>query len=514
MRTLFGPRSLATFGVRSLCFIAPLILAASCAPFYSHGPASKSATSTSQAPEGFSYYLPKRFARVVFERFEVEKEADKKLKEKTAELKKATDLLTEAKQQAADAKTLRDKLMGVPVPPQAELNKAIAGLAAAEIAQAAAERAVTSATEAVTKAQSALEAAKLGEKLCGFADRFSISLLPPVADPNRRYIVESLHTWMRTDELSFKTTKSGLLNNVTSKVSDQTGEILVNLASGRAAVRSVAGAPAVPGVQRVAPQVADQAPHPCLDPKTRAPRVIPLKVEEVLDPTDAAALDHFARHVTAKAQVPAIAGPVPLPALFEDTYELTTKSLFVGNKPTLIGTRGDTAAGLVYRRELPVLTNVFSYAASAPVASTPPAPPSLRCDKTPRPLDCALMGAWMLEVPNESPLEVLPAKASLFVESRMKFEFDNGMLLSHDSNRPSEIGRVAALPVEYAMSILEIPAKIIQLKVDLRSKQSALTSGDTELINAEVARIKAQIELEATRKAAEREIDQTGDPTL
>lgn len=231
----------------------------------------------------------------------------------------------------------------------------------------------------------------------------------------------------------------------------------------------------------------------------RKPRVRPIKIEEILDPTDKEALQRFSDEIMRKSLV---AATDTQPALFEDKYNLSTlvpagaKDTTIGKGSKDAGEKGngrlDVAAGLAYRRELPVLLYAFSQSATV----------ENRCTaEPPRRDECTILGSWLLEIPNSSPIEVLPAKSGLFVQTDLKFEFDQGMLISHDAVRPSEIARVAALPVEYAMSILEIPAKIIQLRVNLGTQQTALTTNETAAITAEIARLEALQRLDEARKA-------------
>jgi hypothetical protein len=469
----------------ALSVIVTLCALPGCSAMTSHGPNSRMLKNASVSAVGFSYYLPKRMARVVFERFEIDKEASRKLAEKSAELLKSQALAAQAKLAVTDATLLRDKLAALRDPPAKALNEAQAQLAAAEVANAVAERGIAVATQAVLSAQAAVESAKRGDRMCGYADRFTISLLAPVADPDKHYVIEPRHTWFRKDEFNMKTTKAGLLSTVTSKVTDQTAEILVSLATAPAALRATSGAPSIRGTARTLVESATAATDPCM--AAGKPRVLPIKVEEILDPTDSAALERLSVEITRKSKVGA-AGTEK--ALFDDQYDL---GALLPVLPNVSGIgKKDIASGVAYRRELPMLLYVFSRKVDV----------GNRCSAVPpRGDQCAILGSWQLEIPNGSPVEVLPAKATPFAQTTLKLEFDNGLLVSQDSVRPSEAARITALPVEYATSILEIPAKIIQLRVNLGNQKAALTTSETAAITAEIARLEALRKLDEARKA-------------
>jgi hypothetical protein len=467
--------------ITRLWVIAALAVVSGCAALRSHGPSESSV-------QGFSYYLPMRLARFTVERYKVEADAQDKLAKAKVGQVAAIAALAGGEAALAEATRVFEDLAKLQNVHPEQLSLAQVALSKATVGRDALNAAKGKADAAVAAAQLAVAAATSAETLCGYADRASITLLPPTADPSRRFVIEPKHWWTRKDELQLKTTAAGLLNTVTSTVTDETAGIIVGLASGRAAVRATGGPVVAFALTEEIPKAADEC-------KTDGgkDRVRPWKVERVINPANRQDLSRFATEVTQAAQVPADGGRK---ALYESRIRLDMT--IPGSSIPKISTADDGecdclelplsdnaagGAGIAYRRDMPVVIDFVQVKSNAAVSDLP-----------------QTIGSIPLEMPNISPVELLPMKASLFTQTQSKFEFKDGMLLSWDSTRPSELGRVAAIPVEYARSIISLPAEIIQLRVNMRTNEKGLIESDTAALEAELKRLQA---IKALKEAAD-----------
>jgi len=95
----------------------------------------------------------------------------------------------------------------------------------------------------------------------------------------------------------------------------------------------------------------------------------------------------------------------------------------------------------------------------------------------------------LASIPNGSPTLSLPLERWAFVKTSHDVTLQAGVLKSVTTDRPSSALALASAPVEAASAVLTAAAEIIQLKVDLSQKETALA-------NARIAEIKAKSDLE------------------
>lgn len=105
-------------------------------------------------------------------------------------------------------------------------------------------------------------------------------------------------------------------------------------------------------------------------------------------------------------------------------------------------------------------------------------------------------------VPNASPPAYFPLRASPFVTTHHDLGFDNGILTSVESDRPSELLRVAALPWDVAAATIAAVTQLIQLKVDYTKTDVGLITQQVELLKELKLQLEAQRALEAARMGA------------
>lgn len=97
----------------------------------------------------------------------------------------------------------------------------------------------------------------------------------------------------------------------------------------------------------------------------------------------------------------------------------------------------------------------------------------------------------MALLPNGSPTYILPVERWAFVKSTHDIKLKDGILQSVTTDRPSSALAVAGAPVDAAKAVFGAISEVLQLKIDLSGKETALA-------NAKVAEINAKSELDKT----------------
>ncbi len=108
-------------------------------------------------------------------------------------------------------------------------------------------------------------------------------------------------------------------------------------------------------------------------------------------------------------------------------------------------------------------------------------------------------------LPNEGPTAYIPIKSAAFVKTVNDVEFENGVIKSWTTDRPSEALEFIRLPVEILKAFVSVPADIIKLRVDLSTQ-------DASLAEKQIAQIEAQErlnKLEICLRDAERDEEVT-----
>jgi hypothetical protein len=348
----------------------------------------------------------------------------------------------------------------------------------------------------LTDARSALSAASQDEKdlrgklasastVAGsYKDQFVIELGPYIADASQRYVLRDVHLPTRTESSILTTTKSGLLTSVDGKAEDQTAELLASFAASLGAISA----------QRrfsSRSRAADQA--KC------AAVAGPAKVSEVIDPTKSSDLKRFIDRVNKTvctsgeaytAETTTLYGPQNITAIFnnflltqpldDEAWSRLRKDIEATRNPLDVAARRsvDAAGGIAYRRELPVVVSV-------------------RATDNGKSVDVA---DFLLEVPNHSPVEVLPMKAGVFGKVARVAKFENGVLVSLDSTARSELAQVAELPADLATSYFDMLSKVFALRIDTSLNRTKLSEQEQARLQAEDAERQLRKELDSARE--------------
>jgi hypothetical protein len=468
---------------------------------------SSKGASTTEEGQGISYYLPMRYAQLTFERTKTPDiaKAQADLKAAREELAKQQGIQKEATAARRSSETLLATYdaRGVSKSAAAYLEAA-QKLGAAEDSLKRVGPAIATANGAVNTAQANLNAVTSAQG-SEYLDRFSISLLPYVADVKHRYVLKTRHRISRSETVNLKTTKSGLLSTVDSEATDKTQEILVSLAKAFAAGGGRIGMAPAPANAR------DPAARKNIQCETRIDRTVDISNPAHLSNFIDAVNEHPCSEKDDKAYEIAafcsscwrndaalvdlaqrMLGESPVDTDKLDAAGLKREAITAQKIREAVFTEVAPAApdagdGIAYRRELPYLVSISRKNSGIRAA------------------------AFVVEVPNGAPVELLPMKVSTFGHVKRKAEFDNGMLVSLDSTADSELAKAAAVPFEIVKAVFGAVSELVQLKVDIATKDTGLAEQQTKLAEAQLKLDEALEKLEETRKAAEEETDEAAD---
>ena len=116
----------------------------------------------------------------------------------------------------------------------------------------------------------------------------------------------------------------------------------------------------------------------------------------------------------------------------------------------------NTYTGLVYRRKLPYIVTI--------------------CDKNESTDNCGTeRQETQYLLPHSNSIMVMPIKAGYFVTTKHTLAFENGEPTQVKIEQGSEGLALASFPFTLAKTILGVPAEILQLKIDYKSKEAKLT---------------------------------------
>ena len=527
--------------LRPVVACAALALLAGCASVSSRsvtpGTATEQIADThTRDSDGLTYYLPMRYAEATFRREYVDKkkaEADHKAAV-TAEAAAKNESAAAAgalKQAEARAKAIRSS--GLPATAETYQTVILAEIDA-RLKSDAAGAAYQSAQTKLAAAQSAFDAARNQGGQCDYVDSFSFVLQKPMPDPRAKYVLRMTHSWLRNDEWKFKTTPQGLLSTVDSVNDDQSMQILVALAQ---AYTSISSGVVKTAAEKNAPrnfQFADQPRDLCDDYAWK-----PVSLKLLIDPTNDSELKAFAEQVNKVSKVECNISQHCTPISIQ--YVFSAKTLPGDSQPGLNIATSTDSKGIFYRRELPLrlqvtrsdnLSNMISVANTIPGmdylkllrgAATDKkrlASSGSKADGTQlhielqaqfveaqnRFLNAASIqgdshdvGSFLMMLPNHAHTDHLPLPAGGFVKTENGVEFDQGMLVSVSSKRPSEVLRVASTPWEIARATMGVLGEIVQFKVDYASQDAALIEQQTLQLEQLRLRLEAQDALDQAR---------------
>jgi hypothetical protein len=436
-----------------LVFLVTTSTLTGCASFIQTKHASKNSINT-----GISYYLPKRMHRLVVtaENLNAKKEEEKF---KEAE----TSFLTankEAKQLEAKMKNLKSIAANTPGDERAK-KKAV------EAAQTA-EGIYLATKEIADKAKNDMDAAKnrydqvkneQDPKQCNYF--IAMSITPQALEPDTQYpfLLKLNHSPLRDDELKIKTTQSGLLTSTDVTSSDRTGDIAVEIAK----------AVAMFGVSGFAPQ-------PSLflhktDKKAEKPQqeakecyLSTMKHDEIVDFGLSVDIPIVFRNSSgfiveeAKYALPNLKMVTDVPGSELESIYAHDEGLKENSYPL----KGHY--GILYRRDATYLANLTKIADSNKEGD----------------MD-TIVANQQISMPNSSPVTLVPFEYFSLVTTKNNAAFENGMLVSYDTNQPSSALALANLPARVAEGYINALTNFLQLKFNYSSKAIDAVNKEKEL---------------------------------
>lgn len=436
--------------------------------------------SNNELASGVTYYLPKREVKVTAERKLLKKDdLEKTIATKKTELEAIT---TSIKTIEATIKTAGNRLKA----PSVQSNVAAAATVGEELAIATGDldlaKAKKTAVETEIKnAEASLRILEAGPaNSCAFSYSAAIELLAPVADTRLRLVADAFHSPLRDDDTKLAVNNAGLFTTANVIAADRTGDILVEIASAFAGLGGGAGNPlAFEGSPKPA------SPAEC--------GKLPTKFAYRLDPSDPDALTKTNDELKEagfpfRLQVPTMA----------DSYTIVDARSEIFDRQRVVG---KPSSGNEHRYELgEALRHQGTNGALFYRTALPQTIILRQCesgtDCSPDGADTVPIEATITMLPQIGPISYIPMRSSAFVKTVDDVVFDNGMLVSWNASRPSEILEIVRLPVKILKSVVSVPAEIVRLRIDLSDQQKGLAASQQAQIaaQAKLAKIQACVE--------------------
>jgi hypothetical protein len=394
--------------------------------------------------EGISYFLPKRLHKVKITANPIKGDESTIRKvqedyEKAAAVKiKAQEEYKTADSEYKKAEEIAKNAVGEEAKKEADKQSGLA-FANLKVKENALGKACANETTAYEKLEKVLELARdTSTGACNYLVKFSVEPQPLVPDHNYGFVAKLKHYLQRTDEMKITTTDTGLLSSTESNSIDTTGDILAKLAQSIISF----------GVQIPIPSVkekrVEKVEKPCKS----------LEIDSIVDfsrPTDIKQLNARLQKINMRLQVCGyhIDQKCDEP---KDSCELKVTG------PSKVEHYGN--GGLFYRRELPYLARLWDLNdGNKIVADT------------------------LVLMPNLSPITRLDYPAGLFATSKQKVDFKDGMLVSYNTERQSEILGLASIPADVAQSMISAITQFFRFRIDYSSSQLELAKKQSELID-------------------------------
>ena len=261
-----------------------------------------------------------------------------------------------------------------------------------------------------------------------------------VTDPNHLYSLRLKPRSYAADHFTIIVNTNGFLSSVNSTNEDRTGQIIKSLAETAANV-----------YKAIATLEINSNP-------------LPEHLEAIFDPSDKLSIQKANEDLT-------ISGYTPIVRIDCNPLVTNLTNLY---KSKLGPNRKD---GVLYRPTLPYLLTIESN------------PGRERANKT----------SSILAIPNASPVFSIPIDRAAFVAASTSVTFQNGFLTSLDYNKPSQIEGFVSIPLDLSKMVVSLPTNLVQMKIDLTSKdadlakqQQALTANQSALLNAYISLLQTQ----------------------
>lgn len=448
------------------------------------GCATVTSVSTPVKPEGVLYYLPKRLHKVTVS---VTNSTGDIAKLKKAE-KKYADALSAMKAPSEDYKNKEDASnkadeIAKKTPDGPAKDKAKAESEAAKTLYDLSKMALGKATAAVNDAYDELNKIKVAppsdEGVCNYVATLAIEPQALIPDSNFKYAAEIGHNWFHSDEMKITTTDSGLLSSTDSKSVDNTGDIISKITQAIASFGV-----SVPSFLKSDFRIMGKAIEKkmCLESFTLS-EIVDLSNEEqigsmnltlnsklgmslyVYDPSillTKPVNDEHNKSEIEKQQNPCKKCEEehtkipPLKAALEAKQKKTLNA-----KPAHPGC-GEKNDGLFYRRDLPYLVTLLYSTENVET----------------------VVANALVSMPNLSPTSLLAFDPAYFVTNTQKVGFNNGLLVSLETTKPSEVMGFVSIPADIIKSYIGAVTQLIQLRLDYTNKETDLAKSQAALIDA------------------------------
>jgi hypothetical protein len=393
---------------------------------------------------GIAYFLPRQLARVSAKRSEVS--LDKSItalaqaelalsaaKAGAAAAEAAVKETEDALVEKGDVPAIRDLLLAR----LATQKKALAD-AQAEVPKKEAARATAAAN--LTGAVNSNAGKRPGDdtKPKQYDVVVNIELLPPTADPAFGYRMTPRHSAFRDDEHKLAVSAGGLLTSADIVASDRTADALVEIAT-------FAGA--IAGAEREA-----EVGKPALE--ATCPAHVPEQLTQIVD---FASVKDVNRLNDSLACMGARVRVVSRPPTFAEAQPAPG--------------HGNVFDGIVYRTPIELLVQV---------------------EKCPRETaNCSVDGDWFpaitlaLSLPQAGPISYIPQNAGFMTRTTYGTAFKDGILVSYNSSRPSEVLEVARTPMRLVQGFFDGFSKVISLRTGQNNAQAGLVNSQLAVQQAE-----------------------------
>jgi hypothetical protein len=300
-----------------------------------------------------------------------------------------------------------------------------------------------------------------------------ISIGEPVYVPDERhkYVIEYIPSAFSDDNVQLRTDTQGLLQSIDTDATDRTGAVLIKLAElAGEATKLFTVLKSVPGDEGTAAvcTIPDYSLETYLDVSAEAKEPYSLQELQQL-------LANWGGDGADATKRPGIA--IAFSPNKDDRKVLDAQNQ---KKPTedLPSATADAAGnGLLFRQNQPYRLDVQLSSNEA----------------------CKISGRKVLHrfaAPNDAPIYSVDTSRAPFVQKKVKYVVQNGMLTELQVVKPSEVLGAASIPVDLAKKIASIPAELLTFKLVQIQAENNLTA-------AEIEQIKNAIELLKQKQALE-----------
>lgn len=425
---------------------------------------------------GISYYLPKRMHRLVVTAENLNaKEEEEKLKKAEADF---DTINKQAKQLEIEMKKLKSIAVNTPGDQKAK-EKAVEAAQTAEGIYLAAKEIADQAKNDRDAAKNRYDQVKneKDSKQCNYL--IAMNITPQALEPDTQYpfLLKLNHSPLRDDELKIKTTHSGLLTSTDVTSSDRTGDIAVEIA--KAVAMFGVGIPASPPKQ----------PSQLYSQKIKQPeKCYPsiMKHDEIADfgsSTDIPIIFRDSSGFEVKKDDYVLPPTLKLTVNIPTDTKTELKNIYEkdeGLKEVSFPLKGHY--GILYRRDATYLINLKETAHSNTFDKTNVLA-NLNKVADPNTSDLAdtILASQQISMPNLSPVTLVPFEYLSLVTSKNNAAFENGMLISYDTNQPSSALALANLPARVAEGYINALTNFLQLKFNYSSKAIDAVGKEKEL---------------------------------